>query len=114
MTVIDGDFPREVVGGQNLIVGEYRMPARRNTAEFYDAKDKKPAGKREGTLKLGALEPAAQRGSAFRRGFVTLGALLSTGVVIGLRRQSQRRGRIVAAGRSRAEAHARRKASAMD
>jgi hypothetical protein len=60
MTVIDGDFPREVVGAQNLIVGEYRMPARRNSAEFYDAEDKKPAGKREGALKLGALEPAAQ------------------------------------------------------
>src|SRR5438067_1769619 len=29
MTVIDGDFPREVVGAQNLIFGEYRMPARR-------------------------------------------------------------------------------------
>src|SRR5207247_10279103 len=26
MTVIDGDFPREVVGAQNLIFGEYKMP----------------------------------------------------------------------------------------
>src|SRR5438128_1058989 len=63
LTVIDGDFPREVVGAQNLIFGEYRMPARRNSSEFYDAKEKKPSGKREGTLKLGALEPAAQRGN---------------------------------------------------
>ncbi len=28
------------------------MPARRNAAEFYDAKDKKPGGKREGVLRL--------------------------------------------------------------
>ncbi len=91
LTVIDGDFPREVVGAQNLIFGEYRMPARRNSAEFYDAKDKKPAGKREGTLKLGALEPPAPRGGAFRLGFITLGALVSLGlVVLGLTRRGGR------------------------
>src|SRR5207302_8302319 len=77
MTVIDGDFPREVVGAQNLIFGEYKMPARRNTSEFYDDKDKKPAGKREGTLKLGALEPPAKSGGVFRLGFITLGVLVS-------------------------------------
>ncbi len=88
MTVIDGDFPREVVGAQNLIFGEYRMPARRNSAEFYDANDKKPAGKREGTLKLGALDPPAQRGNALRLGFVMLGALLSAGLIaLGLARR---------------------------
>src|SRR5437016_13567832 len=73
MTVIDGDFPREVVGAQNLIFGEYRMPARRHSTEFYDANEKKPAGKREGTLKLGALEPPAARSGALRLGFITLG-----------------------------------------
>jgi hypothetical protein len=85
MTVIDGDFPREVVGAQNLIFGEYRMPARRNSAEFYDSKDKKPAGKREGMLKLGALEPAAARGGVYRLGSITLGALglCGVGVVFG-------------------------------
>jgi hypothetical protein len=82
MTVIDGDFPREVVGAQNLIFGEYRMPARRNSSDFYDAKEKKPAGKREGMLKLGALEPAAQRGGIFRLGSVMIGALVSVGLVI--------------------------------
>src|SRR6266581_1841717 len=76
VTVIDGDFPREVVGAQNLIFGEYKMPARRNSAEFYDAKDKKPAGKREGTLKLGALEPPAARGGVFRLGFITLSIVI--------------------------------------
>src|SRR5881394_3019369 len=76
MTVIDGDFPREVVGAQNLIFGEYRMPARRNSSEFYDAKEKKPSGKREGTLKLGALEPLpAKRIGALRLGLNTFGAV---------------------------------------
>src|SRR4029078_9276747 len=88
MTIIDGDFPREVVGAQNLIFGEYKMPARRNTSEFYDAKDKKHAGKREGAAKLGALEPAAHRGGALRLGFITLGALVGLGlVVVGLARR---------------------------
>jgi hypothetical protein len=82
MTVIDGDFPREVVGAQNLIFGEYRMPARRNSSDFYDAKDKKPAGKREGTLKLGELEPITKRGSGFRLGFVMLGAVVGMGWAI--------------------------------
>jgi hypothetical protein len=82
MTVIDGDFPREVVGAQNLIFGEYRMPARRNSAEFYDAKDKKPTGKREGTLKLGTLEPAARRGNASRLAFITMGTVLVMGLVV--------------------------------
>ena len=87
MTVIDGDFPREVVGAQNLIFGEYHMPARRNSAEFYDAKDKKPVGKREGTLKLGALESPPKRGGALRLGFVMLGALAGIGLVVGLARR---------------------------
>jgi hypothetical protein len=71
-----------VVGAQNLIFGEYRMPARRNSSEFYDAKDKKPAGKREGTLKLGALEPAAMRGGALRLGFITLGVAAGMALIM--------------------------------
>jgi hypothetical protein len=91
MTVIDGDFPREVVGAQNLIFGEYRMPARRNSPEFYDAKDKKPSGKREGMLKLGALPPTAQRGGALRLGFITLCALVGVGLVLLAHRRRPRR-----------------------
>jgi hypothetical protein len=82
MTVIDGDFPREVVGAQNLIFGEYRMPARRNSSDFYDAKDKKPAGKREGTLKLGVLEAPARKGGLIRLAFVALGVGLGLGVAV--------------------------------
>ena len=90
MTVIDGDFPREVVGAQNLIFGEYRMPARRNSSEFYDAKDKKPAGKREGTLKLGAVDPPARRGAALKPGLIMLGGLFGVAIVAHLRRQRRR------------------------
>src|SRR4026209_2670310 len=42
MTVIDGDFPREVVSAQNLIFGEYRMPAPRNHRDFYRTRAKQP------------------------------------------------------------------------
>src|SRR5439155_13715384 len=92
LTVIDGDFPREVVGAQNLIFGEYRMPARRNTSEFYDAKDKKPAGKREGTLKLGALEPTVGRSGVFRFAFIMLGAMVGGAVVVAAMRLRRNRG----------------------
>jgi hypothetical protein len=61
LTVVDGDFPREVVGSQNLAFGEYRMPARRNSPEFYDAKTKGPAAAREGTLKRGQIPAPAKR-----------------------------------------------------
>src|SRR5207248_3649465 len=91
MTVIDGDFPREVVGAQDLIFGEYRMPARRNSSEFYDAKGKKPAGRREGTLKLGALESPAQRGGTLRLGLITLGMAL--GLIVAARVSIRRRDR---------------------
>jgi len=56
LTVVDGDFPREVLGGQNLTFAEYKMPARRNNAEAYDAKTKRAGGKKQGILKLGYLE----------------------------------------------------------
>jgi hypothetical protein len=90
LTVIDGDFPREVVGAQNLIFGEYRMPPRRNSAEFYDSKDKKPAGRREGTIKLGSLGPPTKRAGGLRLGFITLGvaAGLAAALFIGRRRRA--------------------------
>ncbi len=62
LTVIDGDFPRELLAGQNLTFGEYKMPSRRNDAQNYDAKLKAPAPTKQGVLKLGRLEmPAAPR-----------------------------------------------------
>ncbi len=55
MTVVDGDFPREVLAGQNLTFAEYRMPAGRNTNRSYDPKTNAPGQKLEGKLILGQV-----------------------------------------------------------
>jgi hypothetical protein len=55
LSVIDGNFPREVLANQNLAFTSYRMPARRNSPLFYDAKSKKPTQKQQGTLVEGAV-----------------------------------------------------------
>jgi hypothetical protein len=89
LTVIDGDFPREVVGAQNLIFGQYRMPARRNQASFYDARAKQPSQKVEGVLYRGPLpegakSPGGLRRSALPRGMIwglAVAALVSVGWV---------------------------------
>jgi len=55
LTVVDGDFPRELLGKQNLTFAEYKMPSRRNGPTAYDAKLNGPSPKKEGILKVGAL-----------------------------------------------------------
>ena len=57
MTVIDGDFPPEILGRENLKFAAYKMPARRNRPEVYDAKLMGPAPKKQGVLQVGALTP---------------------------------------------------------
>ncbi len=61
LTVVDGDFPREVLARKNLTFGEYKMPARRNTPESYDAKTNAAAGKKEGIIRLGAIDQSRPR-----------------------------------------------------
>ena len=56
LTVVDGDFPREVLAKQNLTFAEYRMPSRRNNPRTYDAKINGPAEKKQGILRTGSLE----------------------------------------------------------
>jgi hypothetical protein len=60
LSVVDGDFPRELLGRQNLTFAEYRMPGKRNRPETYDAKLKAPAPKKQGILKVGVLSPLNQ------------------------------------------------------
>lgn len=55
LSVIDGNFPREVLANQNLTFLKYEMPTQRNTPRYYDAKSKKPATRRQGILVEGAL-----------------------------------------------------------
>ena len=80
LTVVDGDFPREVLAKQNLAFDDYRMPARRNRPETYDAKVNGPGGRKQGVLKLGALDPPNARS---RVGSLTALGLLGL-VTVGL------------------------------
>ena len=85
LTVVDGDFPRELLAKQNLTFAEYHMPAKRNSPESYDAKLNKPAPKKEGILKVGALAaPKDDTSVAVCSGSSITELLLSIlGVVIG-------------------------------
>jgi len=60
LTVIDGDFPRDVLASRNLTFGEYKMPTQRNRIEDYNARTKSPGRKQPGVLHQGAIQyPAA-------------------------------------------------------
>ncbi|MEK6235332.1 MAG: DUF2330 domain-containing protein [Planctomycetales bacterium] len=56
LTVVDGDFPREVLASKNLAFSAYRMPTRRNSPNQYDAKLKGPSPDKQGVLQLGYFE----------------------------------------------------------
>jgi hypothetical protein len=58
LTVVDGNFPREILANQNLTFANYKMPSRRNGSRFYDAKTKKPAGPQQGFRTLGVVSQA--------------------------------------------------------
>ncbi len=85
LTVIDGDFPRDVLGGENLKFVDYHMPARRNAREFYHAPTHAPAQRKPGTLYWNPLSATEQPGGAISQ---TGGASSQTG--------SAGRGRLVA------------------
>ena len=80
LTVVDGDFPREVLAASNLRFVEYSMPVQRNKHEFYDAKAKSPGGKKEGKLYLGQIPLRQERISSMS----PVGSVISALVVIGL------------------------------
>ncbi|MEM7456280.1 MAG: DUF2330 domain-containing protein [Planctomycetota bacterium] len=56
MTVVDGDFPREVLSAQNLTFADFVMAASLNTIENYDTKVNDSTGARQGRLYLGAID----------------------------------------------------------
>ena len=56
LTVIDGDFPREVLASRNLKFAEYQMSPRRNNNKNYDPKTNQPGAQREGKLIIGAVD----------------------------------------------------------
>ena len=48
LTVVDGDFPREVIAKENLTFASYNMPEQQNRTEMYDAKLNEKPPKLEG------------------------------------------------------------------
>ncbi|MBW3540766.1 MAG: DUF2330 domain-containing protein [Planctomycetes bacterium] len=105
LSVIDGNFPRELLGDQNLTFASYRMPPRRNSPAFYDAKQHGPAPQQQGVLHYGKISlnadapgrvPAGKvaRGAARRAaGWAASAALVVLALAVTLRR----RGRAAAA-----------------
>ncbi|MDA7979722.1 MAG: DUF2330 domain-containing protein [Pirellulales bacterium] len=92
LTVVDGDFPREVLGAQNLTFVEYTMPARRNTSAAYDCKLNGPQSPHESTHGRGGLLGATQQPSP--NGGYHIGGLVLTLAILGmimLRSNRQRR-----------------------
>ena len=55
LTVVDGDFPREVISRDNLTFAQYKMPPARNNNLNYDANRFGPGSKKEGVLKTGSI-----------------------------------------------------------
>ncbi|MEM7456279.1 MAG: DUF2330 domain-containing protein [Planctomycetota bacterium] len=60
LTVVDGDFPRQVLAGQNLRFADYRMAAALNTPQNYDTRLNGPGQEAAGNLYLGALSLPGQ------------------------------------------------------
>lgn len=56
LSVVDGDFPREVLANQNLTFADYKMPVARNKAESYDSKLFGPGQEKEGKVFLGSID----------------------------------------------------------
>ena len=92
LTVLDGDFPREVLASRNLKFAEYKMPSRRNNSLNYDPKTNAPGQKKEGILKIGKLDwndiqkqqlDAEQR-TASRPAIPLLLGLLGIGLCLGM------------------------------
>ena len=48
LTVVDGDFPRDVLANQNLTFARYEMPAQQNRTDVYDTKFNKTPPKLQG------------------------------------------------------------------
>ena len=56
LTIVDGDFPREVLARKNLQFAQYKMPSRRNKPSSYDVKLKAPGHETTGVLHLGSID----------------------------------------------------------
>ena len=66
MTVIDGDFPRDLLAKDNLQVSEFRMEAKKNSADAYHAPTLRGRGQRAGELFFGTPKHLAQHRTGWR------------------------------------------------
>jgi len=67
LTVVDGDFPREVISSQNLTFGEYKMAEAKNDAQSYDAASYGPGAEKSGVLIRGELKTPETKKKAVPR-----------------------------------------------
>lgn len=55
LTVVDGDFPRQVIANENLTFNDFSMAANRNRRELYDTRIHGPA-KKQGGIRVSSLD----------------------------------------------------------
>ena len=99
LTVVDGEFPREVLAKKNLTFANYRMPAKQNTSQFYDAKQFGPGTPAEGVLiQTGSLDlpqdsqvAASQTGQWLTASLMLGFSLCLIGSLLVVRRHAARR-----------------------
>lgn len=95
LTLVDGDFPRQVIANQNLKFARYAMPPKRNRAKVYDAKQHGRASNpfdQQGIL-IGQVDlevwESQQQVKSYSRWAVLVGAI-SLGLVLSVRRRRKR------------------------
>ena len=97
LTLVDGDFPRQVIANQNLRFARYAMPPRRNRADVYDAKfhgqpQNGGGGFGGGGIRVGQVDlevwEAQKQARAYRRNLMIVGCF-SIGIVWTLRRRKK-------------------------
>ena len=106
LTVIDGEFQREVLAKENLKFASYRMPRHRNNKRSYDASQARPGSSRGGVLyrssvddlekqlgpnadRAASLDPTPKRSRGWLlQGGIGLGVLVLFGLGIRRRRTS--------------------------
>jgi len=98
LTVIDGDFPRELLAEQDLRFEPYALPAERNRREVYDAKvlgePEPPEGVRVELPPGGAADPRGCALGVGPRATPPLGAALLALLALGLRAARRREVRV--------------------
>lgn len=89
-TVVDGDFPREVLVGSNLTFAEYQMPARRNNSAAYNTPQHAPGDAKQDGVRvegaLGAYEPPRKiLDGAWLFGLIGLSLVIASVIVFRVR-----------------------------